>query len=64
VCEEERRKHERVMKRACVCDEKKGGMEEAKKRKGKKGNMGLCVNAKGEGKEKRKEGKREERERG
>jgi hypothetical protein len=34
-----------------MCDEK-GGMEEEKKRKGKKGNRGLCVNAKGEGEEK------------
>jgi hypothetical protein len=35
-----------------------------KKRKGKerKGILGLCVNAKGEGKEKRKDGKGEERE--
>jgi hypothetical protein len=40
VCEEERIKYERGMKRACVCDEKKGGMEEEKKMKGKKGNGG------------------------
>jgi hypothetical protein len=63
VCEEERRKYERGMKRACVCDEKKGGMEEEKKMKGKKGNGG-DVWTKGEGEERKKKKKEKKEEKG